>query len=91
MKFYFTYGAEGHPFKGGWSEVIAPNEKNAIQAFKAVHPPVHGDMLPCAFYYSEERFVKTKMFKYGNFDNYCHEVITLAVIAKNPKEKPEVQ
>ena len=26
MKFYFTYGTDGQPFVGGWTEVEAPTE-----------------------------------------------------------------
>ena len=25
MKYYFTYGTDGQPFVGGWTEVEAPN------------------------------------------------------------------
>ena len=37
-KFYFTYGSEGQPFCGGWTEVEAPNLHAACAAFQAYHP-----------------------------------------------------
>ena len=37
-KFYFTYGAEGQPFVGGWTEVEAPDGHAACAAFRAYHP-----------------------------------------------------
>lgn len=37
-KYYFTYGSDGHPYIGGWTEVEAPDAKMACMAFRAVHP-----------------------------------------------------
>ena len=37
-KFYFTYGTEGQPFVGGWTEVEAPDGHAACAAFRACHP-----------------------------------------------------
>ena len=37
-KFYFTYGSEGHPFVGGWTEVEAPDLGTACATFRAFHP-----------------------------------------------------
>ena len=36
--FYFTYGSEGHPYYGGWTEVEAPDSNAACAAFRAYHP-----------------------------------------------------
>ena len=35
MKYYFTYGTDGQPFVGGWTEVEAPNADIACAAFRA--------------------------------------------------------
>lgn len=37
-KFYFTYGTDGQPFFGGWTEVEAPDAHAACAAFRAYHP-----------------------------------------------------
>lgn len=37
-KYIFTYGTEGQPFAGGWTEVIAPDRQAACAAFRAIHP-----------------------------------------------------
>lgn len=37
-KFYFTYGTDGQPFFGGWTEVEAPDSHAACAAFRAYHP-----------------------------------------------------
>ena len=36
-KFYFTYGVEGQPFYGGWTEITAPNEEVTVQ--RILKPP----------------------------------------------------
>ena len=80
-KFYFTYGSEGHPYYGGWTEVIAPDYRSACQVFRAVHPDKTPGLLNCCSVYTEEDFDNDRggMFKTGNFGTYCHEVITLGV------------
>lgn len=37
-RFYFTYGTDGQPFFGGWTEVEAPDAHAACAAFRAYHP-----------------------------------------------------
>ena len=78
-RFIFTYGSEGQPFCGGWTEIEAPNEDMAIGAFRLVHPCKHGDFLNCSSIYTVEEFLKTKMAKYGNLGHYGLEKITLEV------------
>ncbi len=53
-KFYFTYGSEGHPFYGGWTEVEAPDEDTACAAFQAAHPDKHKGFLNCSMVYDEK-------------------------------------
>lgn len=75
-KFYFTYGLEGQPFVGGWTEIIAPNCDIACDLFRAFHPDKIEGILNCAFWYTEENWQKTKMCKMGhNFGAKCHERI----------------
>jgi len=78
-KFIFTYGTGGQPFRGGWTEVIAPDEAAACAAFKVVHPCKIEGLLNCCCVYPEERFLKTEMATNGNFGAFCHETIVLAV------------
>ena len=81
MKVYFTYGTYGQPFRGGWTEVIAPDMKTAFALYTAVHPAkASTGLYPYCDYYSEESFKKTEMYKNGNYGNYCHERITLEVL-----------
>ena len=84
-RFYFTYGSEGHPFYGGWTEVIAPNENIARGLFSLIHPNENG-FLPCSSVYSEEAFKRTTMFKNGNRGYFCHERITLHYEVNKAKE-----
>lgn len=37
-RFYFTYGTDGQPFFGGWTEVDAPDIHAACAAFRVYHP-----------------------------------------------------
>ena len=78
-RFYFTYGSEGQPFCGGWTEVIAPDIDTAIALFRAYHPDRWEGILNCAGAYSEERFRKTSMFANGNLGHRCWETITFSV------------
>lgn len=77
-KFYFTYGTEGQPFIGGWTEVEAPDGHTACAAFRAFHPEKTEGLLNCSSVYSEENFKRTSMYgPEGNFGYRCHETITL--------------
>lgn len=78
-KFYFTYGTEGHPFFGGWTEVEAPDFESACSVFRVYHPNKIEPLLNCCTVYTEENFKKTSMYERpdGNFGYRCHETITL--------------
>lgn len=75
--FYFTYGTEGQPFFGGWTEVDAPNRRSACSAFRAYHPDKTEGLVNCSSIYDEEHFKQTEMYRSGNFGYRCHEIITL--------------
>jgi len=77
-KFYFTYGSEGQPFFGGWTEVEAPDRRTACAAFRAFHPDKTEGLLNCCSVYEEEDFKRTSMYgPGGNFGYRCRETITL--------------
>lgn len=75
--YYFTYGTEGQPFCGGWTQVQAENEMQARAMFRVVHPDEIPGILNCASVYDEEYFIRTKMDRTGNFGAGCHEVIAI--------------
>lgn len=76
--FYFTYGSEGHPYYGGWTEVEAPDSNAACAAFRAYHPDQTKGLLNCSYVYDETSFRRTVMSgPAGNFGRRCHETITL--------------
>lgn len=76
-KFYFTYGTEGQPFRGGWTEVEATDGHAACAAFRVYHPDKIEGLLNCSSVYTEEQFKSTEMFTTGNFGLRCHETIIL--------------
>ena len=77
-KFYFTYGTEGHPFFGGWTEVEASDRELAYAAFKAFHPKNEDGFLPFCECYSEEEFAASGMNgEKGNCGKHCHERICI--------------
>lgn len=77
MKFYFTYGLHGQPFRGGWTMVEAPNRQIAVGAFQEVHPNKYPNRLNCSTVYTEQEFADTGMEQDpdGNCGAWCHEVI----------------
>lgn len=79
MTFYFTYGFEGHPHKGGWTEVIADSFDEAVNIFNVIHPTFDGCGVNCSMIYSEERFKETTMYTTGNQGKRCLEKIELKV------------
>lgn len=79
-KFYFTYGTEGQPFSGGWTEVIADSREKAEAAFRIYHPDKIPGLLNCSSVYSEDVMKTTSMFAHGNFGQRCWEVIRLKKI-----------
>ena len=76
-KFYFTYGTDGQPFVGGWTEVEAPDRRAACAAFRSYHPDKTEGLLNCSSVYDEAWFKQTEMYRNGNFGVRCHERITL--------------
>ena len=76
-KFYFTYGTDGQPFFGGWTEVDAPDCRSACSAFRTYHPDKTEGLLNCSSVYDEEHFKLTEMYRESNFGFRCHEIITL--------------
>lgn len=77
-KFYFTYGSEGQPFVGGWTEVEAPDLDAACAAFRIYHPDKTEGLLNCCSAYDEDRFKQTSMYgPKGNFGRRCLETIIL--------------
>lgn len=76
-KFYFTYGTDGQPFSGGWTEVEADDMHIACGLFRAVHPDKDSGYLNCSSVYTEESFKNTEMYLEGNFGYRCHEKLTL--------------
>lgn len=82
MNFYFTYGTDGHPFRGGWTRVVADNMSQAGELFRVVHPDRTNGILNCAGCYTEEYFKNTEMYKKGNFGKRELEVIRISVTRK---------
>lgn len=77
-RFYFTYGTDGQPYHGGWTEITAPNRNAACAAFRAFHPDVIPGLLNCSAVYTEDAFTKSCMSgPDGNFGYHCHETITI--------------
>ena len=76
-KFYFTYGTEGQPFVGGWTEVEAPDGHAACAAFRAYHPDKTEGLLNCSSVYDEAHFKLTEMYRRDNFGFRCHELIQI--------------
>lgn len=80
--FYFTYGAEGHAYKGGWTVVEAPTRAKAEAAFYAVHDEAKEFPMSICPQFSKvygPEFEQTAMFRDGNFGARCHERIVLTV------------
>ena len=76
-RFYFTYGTEGQPYHGGWTEIEAPDANSACALFRAYHPDNTEGLLNCSSVYSEDAFFKTGMARSGNFGARCHERIAV--------------
>lgn len=76
--FYFTYGLEGQPFIGGWTEIDAPDMETAVKAFRVFHPDKIEGILNCSSVYTEEQFKATSMSgERGNFGRRCVEIIRI--------------
>lgn len=76
--FYFTYGLEGQPFIGGWTEIDAQDMETAVKAFRAFHPDKIEGILNCSSVYTKEQFNGTIMQgERGNFGRRCVEKIKI--------------
>lgn len=75
--FYFTYGSEGQPFRGGWTTVYAPDMATAIALFRVFHPDKEEGLLNCCMLYTAEKFLSTSMYRYANLGARLHERIDL--------------
>lgn len=77
--FIFTYGLDGQPYKGGWTEIEAEDCKTACALFRLAHPDRTDGLLNCSWVYTEEDFARTRMAKEGNFGVFCRERIRMNV------------
>lgn len=73
-KYYITFGvSEEYPFRGGWVEVEAKSESEARdKATKRYGLTDQGFARFCSSY-DENYFKQTKMFKDGNWGEFCWE------------------
>ena len=82
--YYFTYGTEGQPFFGGWTEIEAPDMNSACALFRAFHPDRTDGYLNCCSVYAEEQFKASRMFgPEGNFGFRCHERIAVTRVVND--------
>ncbi len=83
-RFFFTYGSEGYPYRGGWTTVWADDYNQACELFCLVHPRNEEGFINCAGIYTEEDFQNTGMFmKNSNLGKGCVEVIEINVVLLN--------
>lgn len=82
QKYYFTYSIGGHPFYGGWTEIVAPDMETAVATFRKHRPDKIEGLLNCACIYEQQHFEGSFMHKYGNFEQFCHERITVAKVRR---------
>lgn len=87
MKMVFTYGTSGHPYVGGWTEIVAPTTRMCFELFRAYHPDKTPGILNCAFFYTWNDFKDSPMAVEGNFGAKRHEKITVTRIRTNPYRK----
>lgn len=87
MKFYFTYGSDGHPFVGGWTEVEASDIHTVCRLFRAVHPDKISGIMNCSCCYSQEQFNATRMGETGNFDQFATSALHTPFAAGQPPER----
>ena len=86
-KYYYTYGTENQPYRGGWTEVEAPSAFIASAVFRLIHPDNEDGLMNCAGMYTEENFKQTNMYVNGNFGAKCYEKITLNIELKSGYEE----
>lgn len=85
-KYYFTYGTDGQPFRGGWTEVEAKSEAEAIAAFRSKHPDRIDGLVNCAGIYTARAFRVTQMYGFGNFGKFCQEKISAGSAEKTKED-----
>lgn len=72
IKFIFTFGRDAG---GGWAEVTAENERQAIELFSLFHPKKDGIIACCEIYDEADFKNRTSMYRNGNFGRRCVERI----------------
>lgn len=65
-KAYFTFGSDCHFPYGQYDyvEIEAEDMNQACKLFQTIHPNRYGDLLNCAFVYTEEGFNKIRNLYY---------------------------
>lgn len=72
MKTIFTFGTStNQPFQGGWVEIEAKSQSEAVRIFNTLFPPGISGLVRCAGIYPEEQFNATRMPIRGNFGQKC--------------------
>ena len=78
MKWYFTYdGGKGQPYKGGWTEVEADTEAQAVLMYKSAHPGFGSENY--RFIYGADSFEAHDYAQKGHCGRFCVERIALKV------------
>lgn len=73
MKVFYTFGTDKiFPYYGGWIEIEAPTMNEAHAISRKFFPDKTPGVLRCAFYYTEDEFLKTDMPATGNCDAGCY-------------------
>lgn len=75
-RYFFTFGSDpGFPYQRGWVEVLAPDLPAAVAGFQRKFPDRHPGTVNCAFWYTEEQFLKKWAGVLGAYpEEKCHEV-----------------
>ena len=86
QNFYFTFGSDPlYPYgRKDYVVVEADSLTIACQLFNLVHQPRHGDVLNCAFIYTEKQFNKFR-------DEYYRDVMPVEVISLQITRRKEPQ
>ncbi len=57
QKFYFTFGSDGRfPFRNTYLIVLAEDERQAVEKFRAKYPDRGDGFVNCSFWYPEKRW-----------------------------------
>ena len=82
MKFYFTFGSENQPFKGGWVIINADSREQACMLFRAAFQ-LDDEMINCCNIFGEKEIKRTKMYREtDNFGSACHCELSLKIEKK---------